>query len=366
MKILYISAEPARLCQASATHINEVVKALRNAGHEVTLCVTRVMGPYDQTSLLRRFAAYLVFWMQTLLRVNRRTLIYARSHPANLPIAIAAWFMRVPIIQEINGSYQDIAITHNWLSPFMGLIIASYRFQFRKASALVTVTTGLRDWVRGDARGVPIFTIANGVNCEVFYPARPPVRAVTRDYVLFFGSLTRWHGIETMVAAIEDNAWPADLDLVIVGEGQLSTMVRQAAARNTRIHALPFVPQETIAGYITAAVAGLVPINTVRGRGNFGLSPLKLYELLACGKPVVVTDFPGQAELVRSLEAGILIPAADPASLARAVAALYAKPLPHEKMLKIASTIKAEHSWNNRVADINKIIAWIVPQAELR
>jgi hypothetical protein len=40
-----------------------------------------------------------------------------------------------------------------------------------------------------------------------------------------------------MIAAIDNDEWPADVDLIIVGDGQLSAMVREAAGRNPRIHA---------------------------------------------------------------------------------------------------------------------------------
>jgi hypothetical protein len=44
MKILFASAEPLRSRQAIATHIGEIVSGLKAAGHEVTICVSRVMG----------------------------------------------------------------------------------------------------------------------------------------------------------------------------------------------------------------------------------------------------------------------------------------------------------------------------------
>ena len=362
MRILLISAEPIRLRQASDTHVNEIVKRLRVGGHDVTLCVTRVMGPYQHTPLMRRAAAYLVFWFQTLRRLHRMELVYARSHPVNFPIALAAWLRRIPIVHEINGSYYDVAITHSWLAPFMGIVTALQRFQYRKANALIAVTHGLSRWVRGEAPGVSVETIPNGTNCEIFNPERRAVRPIGRDYALFFGSVTRWHGIETMIAAVKNEAWPADLDLVVVGEGQLGEMVQQASRTDPRIHAMLSVPQETLVGYITGAVVGLVPINSVGGRGRYGLSPLKLYEMLACGLPVIVTDFPDQADLVRSLEAGLVVPPDDPAALAKAAAELHAHPPAHEKMMKVAAIIKAEHSWDIRVAEIEKILALVVEQ----
>jgi glycosyltransferase involved in cell wall biosynthesis len=297
-----------------------------------------------------------------LKRLRRVDLVYARSHPVNFPIALAAWFTRIPIVHEINGSYYDVAITHSWLAPFMGVVAALQRFQYRKGNALIAVTHGLARWVRDEAPGVPVETVPNGTNCEIFNPEHVAVKPIARNYALFFGSVTRWHGIETMIAAVKNEAWPAALDLVVFGEGQLSEMVQQAAKIDPRIHAMVSVPQETLVGYIIGAVVGLVPINSVGGRGRYGLSPLKLYEMLACGLPVIVTDFPDQADLVRSLDAGLVVPPDDPAALASAVAELRANPFARQKMMKVASIIKAEHSWDIRVAEIEKVLARVIEQ----
>lgn len=356
MKILFVSAEPLRSRQAIATHVGEIVSGLKRAGHEVTICVSRVMGPYDRTSLHRRCAGHVLFWIQVLRMMGAADVVYARAHPANFPISLAARLRRIPVVQEINGTYRDIAITHTWLSSLIWLIGPLYRIQFRWASALIAVTPGLADWVRHEAPTVPSYVVANGVNYGIFNPSHPPLHVTPRNYAIFFGSLTRWHGIETMIAAIDNDEWPADVDLIIVGDGQLSAMVREAAGRNPRIQALPSVNQETLAGYIRGAAMGLVPINSVGDRSRFGVSPLKLYETLACGTPVVVTEFAEQAELVRSFGAGIVIPPNDPGALARAVCMLNERPISTDKMLQTAATIGANHSWTNRSAETERIL----------
>jgi glycosyltransferase involved in cell wall biosynthesis len=165
-----------------------------------------------------------------------------------------------------------------------------------------------------------------------------------------------------MIAAAESDAWPSGVHLVIIGDGQLAWMAQQAAARNSHIHALASVPQTLLVGYIAGALVGLVPINSVGERGRFGLSPLKLYEMLACGLPVIVSEFPGQADFVRSLDAGLVVPPDDPQALAGAVSQLHREPPSREKMLKIASIIRAEHSWSNRIAQINRVLDGIVQQ----
>jgi glycosyltransferase involved in cell wall biosynthesis len=355
VKILFVSAEPIRLKQASGTHIGEIVRGLRTAGHEVMTCATRVMGPYDRTSAARRGVGYIVYWSQVLRRLWRSDVIYARAHPANFPVALAAWLTGTPIIHEVNGPYHDVALTHRWIAPFMGLVVALYRFQYRKANALVTVTAGLADWLRGEIPAASIFVVENAANSDAFNPAQQPLKPTGRRYALFFGSLTRWHGVEVLLAAAEDKAWP-DLDLVIIGDGQLQPMVQEAANRNSKIHLVSSVPQEMLARYITGASVGLVPLNSLGGRGGFGVSPLKLYEMLACGLPVIVTEFPGQADLVRSLEAGQVVPPDDASALARAVSALASNPPTRDKMIRAASIIKTEHSWTNRVGEIEKIL----------
>src|SRR5262245_58965969 len=156
MNIVFISAEPIRSGQASDTHINEIVKGLTAAGHEVTTCTTGAVGPYDKTSITRGLRASGVFWLQALRRLRGDTLIYALAHPFNFPIAAIARIFRIPIVQEINGTSHDISITHTWLSPFRGLMRALYRFQYRKAAALITVSAGLADWARGEAPDVPV------------------------------------------------------------------------------------------------------------------------------------------------------------------------------------------------------------------
>jgi hypothetical protein len=44
------------------------------------------------------------------------------------------------------------------------------------------------------------------------------------------------------------------------------------------------------------------------------------------------------------------------------VAELRAIPLAREKMMKVAAVIKAEHSWDVRVAEIEKVLARVVEQ----
>lgn len=63
--------------------------------------------------------------------------------------------------------------------------------------------------------------------------------------------------------------------------------------------------------------------NNLGDRFSTGLSPLKMYETLACGVPIIVSDFPGQADLIRNGNCGLVIPPENEVSLAKAVSYLF-------------------------------------------
>lgn len=364
MRLLYISAEPLRPAQASFTHTHEIVGNLTALGHVVTLCASEAKGSYDSTPLRARLSAYISFWHRAFFAMKNADAVYSRAHPASLPLALAAKLRRIPVVHEINGPHEDIAVTHGWIRPFLPLIRAAMRWQLRNAEALVAVTPGLAEKLRAQAPSVPVSVVMNGVNHHIFNPQALPMQTA-KKYALFFGGMTRWHGVETMLEALTHTDWPYDLDLIMIGEGQLSDKARAAVSADARLHVLLPMPQNELAQYINGATLGLVPVTDAGGRGQTGLAPLKLYEMLACALPVVVTDFPVQADLVRALNAGTVAPSENPAALAQAVAALAATPPPRDTMLAAAKIIASEHSWAARAIAVDAVLKQLNRRVEL-
>src|SRR4029077_20715606 len=112
----------------------------------------------------------------------------------------------------------------------------------------------------------------------------------------------------------------------IIGAGAQQHLVQEAVQSGLPVRWLGYRPHEQIPELIAGAIAGLIPITNPRGRSSTGVSPLKLYETLACGIPVIATDLPGQAEIVRAGKCGVIVPCDDPGALAGAVAELAADP----------------------------------------
>jgi glycosyltransferase involved in cell wall biosynthesis len=133
----------------------------------------------------------------------------------------------------------------------------------------------------------------------------------------FAGSLKPWHGVELLVDAIREASRGADVGLLIVGDGPRRTAVVEA------VRTLPdavcavvtgSVPAHEVPRYLAAmdvAVAPYLP------SPHFYFSPLKVAEAMAASLPVVASDFPPVRDLLG--DAGVLVPAGDADSLARAL-----------------------------------------------
>jgi glycosyltransferase involved in cell wall biosynthesis len=199
--------------------------------------------------------------------------------------------------------------------------------------------------------------IPNGANAELFHPqARTTIDTPPR-YVILVGLLARWQGVQLLLAALNDAAWPADVSVVIAGEGAERERVREAARHDSRIRYLGIVPYRDVPGLVAASLAGLSLKTAVEGRTETGMSPLKLYETLACGVPAIVTEYHGQADVVREHDCGIIVSQADPSELARAVARVAGD----EKQRHVwggngRRAIEEKHSWDERAGRTDQLL----------
>jgi glycosyltransferase involved in cell wall biosynthesis len=194
---------------------------------------------------------------------------------------------------------------------------------------------------------VPAHVIPNAANTDLFMPSAQTQIDAPRRYALFFGALSAWQGIDTLIEAVRQPSWPQEIKLVIAGDGAEREKLKSVTG--DLIVYLGTVPYRSMPGLIAHALAGLIPKTDIAGHSATGLSPLKLYETLACGTPVIVSDFPGMADLVRESGAGLAVEPCNPAALAEAVAYLYRNPEVREKMGTLGRTaVVGKHSWDCR------------------
>lgn len=352
-RIVYLSLETLRPGQASHTHVRIIADGLASAGLPTCLIAQELTPGTRSASRLARFTGYLTLSLRALAALRCADLAYVRAHPAALPFSWLARLWGKPVVHEVNGRTADLGVSYklpNWITTTLS---AAQTIQYKWAAALVVVTPGLKDWLGATiGRSERVHLVPNGADGTTFTPEAKGGPKIEGDYALFFGGLVAWHGVDTMLAAVNSPAWPAGLRLVIAGDGQCGPALRKAAARDARIFAPGYLPKPELAGLAANAFAILCPIEAHGARDEGGVAPLKLFEGMAAGRPVVVTDLPFQAELVREQGCGLVVPPADPTALAEALVTLLRNRSDADAMGRRGrSAIETRYDWRFRVAD---------------
>jgi glycosyltransferase involved in cell wall biosynthesis len=160
-----------------------------------------------------------------------------------------------------------------------------------------------------------IHVVPVGAEEELFLP-QPPHPPATPIEVLFYGSFIPLQGVETIVAAAR---LAPEIRWTLLGKGPLLASCVEAAKdlANVRFEswiAYDQLPQRIGAADILLGVFGTTP-KAAR------VIPNKVYQSLACARPVITLDSGVYGDAVRAANRGgmAFVPAGDPAALAQAV-----------------------------------------------
>lgn len=361
-KLVYVCMQTTREGQAAYAHVNEIIKGLRARGWSVVLLesnrVTSASSSNEDKQLLNAVRKVFDFAVRQipLFFMQKPDIIYIRHHFSSIITATWAKCTRTPYIIEVNGPYEDLFIAWPQTKRFKSLFIWMLRTQLRWATHIITVTPQLSEWARLEAKHRRVSTIPNGANTDLFYPQKNDLEGML--YVLFFGTLAPWQGINVILQALDSPDWPTDLHLMIVGDGEMMGKVHLKAKTDHRVIAKGHVPYKDLPKIISGALVSLSVQTNLGNRSSTGLFPLKLFESLACGTPVIVSNFPGMAEFVRDISCGIVVEPENSEEVATAVKSMYEDRLLTSEMSKRGvEEVRRAHSWDARAGETDSILA---------
>lgn len=225
-----------------------------------------------------------------------------------------------------------------------------------RLDGIVTITDSIRQFYLG--LGVPaerLLVAPDGVDLARYtqLPDQAAARArlelpAARPLVCYTGQLYRWKGVHTLIAAMA--ALP-DALLCLVGgaPGELAearALVAEHGLRNVIItgHVAP----EVVPLYQVAADVLVLPNTAREAISREHTSPLKLFEYMAAGRPIVASDLPSLREVLRHGENGWLAPPDDPAGLAHGIRHLLAEPGLATTLAKKAQLDVQDYTWEQR------------------
>jgi glycosyltransferase involved in cell wall biosynthesis len=185
--------------------------------------------------------------------------------------------------------------------------------------------------------------------------------------VLYHGGLTTDRGIETLMDAMLDPSL-ADAHLVLMGYGSMRDELSQRSRSGpwgTRVHVLDPVPPSELLAWVAGADVGVMPNPGTTWNDRLS-SPNKLFECIAAGTPVVVSDYPTMRRIVLDDPAGPLGAVCDPsnpAAVAGAIASIVTSTAEQRGALRARCRRAAADRWNweAEAAGLLSIYADIAP-----
>lgn len=361
MRIAYLSLDPGIPIfgsKGASVHVQEVVREFLALGHEVSVFTTRKGKevPADLADLpLREYkigtkdAAERELAQQQITAAMVADIaewgadfVYERYSLFSMVLADTT----LPGILEVNAPLIDEQKTHRVLVNEDQAFTALTR-QAQAASAVVCVSDPVRDWVLTHVPTAQAHTVPNGVSINRIQPSP---EATGTPVVTFVGTLKPWHGVSDLIeaAACAQHDWL----LRIIGDGpERVSLETQAAKLGVQVDFRGAVVPENMPAEIAGSALGVAPYPAASNSSEHYFSPLKVYEYLAAGLPVVATDIGQIPELIDG--AGLLVPGSDPAALAAAIDRLVADPSIRARLGATARTLAVQkHSWSSVVARI--------------
>lgn len=194
----------------------------------------------------------------------------------------------------------------------IGLLSWAELFLYRRAKAIVTVAPATCGEIA--ARGIPaekLFTVTNAIN-ERFFKPQDRMTALRQNYgwgndivVMYIGTHGLSQGLTTIVDVAELLKERQDLRFVFVGQGAEREMLMELAhsKKLANVQFLPMQTKEKMPDFYASADICLVPL---KKRDYFLYNiPSKMFEIMACARPMVL-GVQGQAlELLQEAQAGI-------------------------------------------------------------
>lgn len=359
---------------ATRTHTLEVARSLTAGGFDVEL-IAFGSDPGVAGLRFRPAGTNNLPFVWRVAAVNRRALAalwssrrcasvcYVRHYWSLVPVYFAARALDYRIVSQVDDMAYGPGYAARppgpraWLADYARRMAAAV--MVRAADSVVAVTDGIGNLLVRDygLSREKMHVLPNGVDIDFFAP-RPRDEAIRRIgldpdccYLLFVGLFAEWVDFDTMLHALAHVARERpEVRLLLVGDGSERPAVERLVEELSlagHVTLTGFVPDRTrIVDFLGAASVCLVA-HRAEHVGHTGVSPVKLAEYFAAGRPVVGIAIGGVREMIENHGAGIAV-SAEPTAMAKAILELLDDPRRQEAMGAAARrAAEAHYSWRS-------------------
>ena len=317
MRIAYLALVEIDVSNACMIHTREMSEQLAALGHEVTLILPLPLrmqawrgvqhvwvrwwgfGPARQWAFFVE-SAWRLWWLH---RQQRFDVLYVREIIRHSFLPWLAGWLRVPLVVEVNGwALDDLEL--------LGASPRALRGAERCQRNLFSAAHGILASTVGNAEKVTthygilkekVYVQELGSNTGHLSPGdKAQARAelglpLEKQIILFAGSFHPHHDLGTLLDAFAQLvSQDSKRLLLLVGDGtqrQAIRLLSESLKIAGQVRMVGVRPYEEMPMYFRAADIGVLPLTAGNIRQRNGAIAAKLWDYMACGLPVVVTDF---------------------------------------------------------------------------
>jgi glycosyltransferase involved in cell wall biosynthesis len=379
-KVLLVAPEPFYEDRGTPIAVRNVIGALSELGYGIDLLtypigqsvevnglrILRSPNPFrirqvpvglSLKKILLDVTLVPALWLR--LRRERYYCIHAVEEAAFPAVILGSWF-DVPVIYDMQSSLPQQLVKYRMLRGriVQALLQRCESWLLRRADAVVS-SAGLlhkvfrtspgklaREWHFPSSPAAPVDGAQDSLRSRLNIPADAPV-------VLYAGTFEPYQGLSILLAAAQRvlAVVPRAVFVLVGGEGEPAEEVRREVMRldlTDRVRLLGRKPRDEISAFL--AMADLL----VSPRCYGDNLPLKVFDYLAAGRPIVATDLPAHRAVLDERCAVLTEPTAS--GLADGIAGLLGDPARAEQLASAARAYsETELGWKGFVTTVNGI-----------
>ena len=395
MRLAYFADIRFPIERANGIQTVETCHALAVRGHDVTLIVRPDtqspprdplayygLAPVDRLHIERapvsgpaamRRLGYMAFAAGRAAGTARADVLFTRD------LGVASMLLRIPrrfrppVVYESHGYAPDVsaalpemvATASRPSASKLRRLAAREARVWHDADGYVTITQGLADeMIRRHGARSALAVIPDGTRLPARAAQTPTDASQVHTHnhdervVAYAGHLYAWKGVDVLLRAL--TLVPDARGLIVGGHAAESDLARvQALALQLgiadRVRFTGLVEPARVPELLRSATVLALP-NPASAISTRFTSPLKLFEYMAAGRPIVASNLPSIREVLHDNIDALLVEPGDPEALAAAIRRLLEDRTLARRLAAAASVAVAEYGWDRRAARLEALL----------